>query len=612
MLNNNRSIERAIESWLAVSEFKGKVSLDYLKSGITTHDFISTFKYKADFCKLFQEYSILILNTDNNTVLNNLVNDFLGGAKDNIVFYPTSLKLGVTTNNCFSYDVEDDGLIDILELGTTLLNRIANKPKYHEDTFDFLEQKLIQEGEEEVSSEGSSDLDSDLPYDSADFLEHYLNGDVMEGSLSNSIEAEGIPATDPLQNDTINGEVLTMIEKAEKIEPVEVIFDYPSEDQIEQEEEQTTAANDENVIDEAVTAKEAIYYKDGVEDSGDEVPVQEDNEQTHIIQPRVIHQTAAPEQQSEMVSAKVANIFSKEPLDTTQYLQRSLFSFQKIENNKSIALWSPLPRMGVTNFAINFACFLAENRVRACVLEGIRGDNKMKHIMRRYSNVPANWRSYAQNINDVVKQNVNDETTAEWKYRNVLFLPLDDTDANLSWSYGTLEAYFTAPQIMDVILIDLPSGEMSIPTSHALSYINELWVLVDDTFQEIVAWKNYIHYLKQNYNIEVKLIFSETYDFSETKRLAEAMELPLLGELPAMHEHVMRNYYETQPVFYNKKGGRQLLFEPYKKIAEKLLGDDFETITTAESDKQFAIGSNLKVPSWPTIWEIIKTILKIK
>lgn len=257
--------------------------------------------------------------------------------------------------------------------------------------------------------------------------------------------------------------------------------------------------------------------------------------------------------------------------ERTRDIQRKLFTNHKWENHKKIGVWSPLPHMGVTTFIMNFAMFMAEQRIFVGVLEALRKDVLMKHVLKRYASaVPTDWVSYASTVHDTKI----DASRANWRYRNVLFMPLDDKDTELKWTTDLLDVYMDAPEVMDVTLVDLPNGEMARYTLDGLNYLEELWIVVDDTFQEITAWRQYIAILTEKYHLKVYLIFNKEYDFSQVERIEQVLNVPVLAKLPAMHYEVMRNYYERVPLFYTE-GARAKLQKPFVQLGKHVMGEEF-------------------------------------
>lgn len=285
-------------------------------------------------------------------------------------------------------------------------------------------------------------------------------------------------------------------------------------------------------------------------------------------------------------STEKAIVYSDNPYhQRSRHLQKQVFAQRKWENNRTIGVWSPLHRMGVTSFTINFALFLAENRVYTAVLEGLTEQHSLKNWLQRYSSIPTNWSSYAKAIHSDGHTN-----EIKWKYRDVIFLPLDTEDPQFEWNAFSLESYMTTTKDMDITLVDFPTGKMTKYTEDSLHYVNELWILIDDAAQETLAWKKYIQTIQEKVQIPVYLLFNKTYDFSQEKRISKEYGLPLLTKLPALHEETMRNYYESIPL-YNKKEVQEKLLGSFTELGKHLLGKDFEV-----NDKM----QNVQKNKWPS------------
>lgn len=266
--------------------------------------------------------------------------------------------------------------------------------------------------------------------------------------------------------------------------------------------------------------------------------------------------------------------YTESPLHTrSRTLQQQLFFQKKWEGNRVIGVWSPLHRSGVTSFVMNFAFYLAEKRIFTVILEGLAKRCTMKDWLLRYSSSPTGWSSYASAL-----QSDDKEPVVQWNYKNVSFLPLENGDAQLNWTPKTLEMYLTTPNIVDITLVDLETGEMAPYTRDSLNYLDELWIVVDDTFQETLSWKSYIQNLKEQYSIPLYLVFNKQYSFSQDKRLARELELPLLASIPSLHEETMMNYYENKPLYF-QKGIQEKVNAAYLALAEHLFHDADFTVS---------------------------------
>lgn len=236
-------------------------------------------------------------------------------------------------------------------------------------------------------------------------------------------------------------------------------------------------------------------------------------------------------------------------------------------SHRTIGVWSPLHRTGVTSFSFNYAFYLAENGIKSAVLEGLTDNYTMKDWLRRYGEEPDNWSSLASAIH-------SDQLTNEtlWEYGDVRFFPLDQGDTNFDWNSNSLRYLIQTTNEIKATLIDLPTGKMSDYTKDSLTHMDELWIIVDDAIQETIAWKEYISGIKKQVDIPFQLIFNKEFPFSQSKRLAEELDVPLLVTLPSLHEETMRNYYENTPLYFQKEVAA-LLEDPFKLLTNHLFTD---------------------------------------
>ncbi|MDX1807184.1 MAG: hypothetical protein R3267_09180 [Paenisporosarcina sp.] len=260
-------------------------------------------------------------------------------------------------------------------------------------------------------------------------------------------------------------------------------------------------------------------------------------------------------------------------------LQKQL-SKQKWEENRMVGIWSPLHRTGVTSLTIDFAFYLAQNRIYTAVLEGLTEQHSLKDRLKRYTNVPRHWESYAKAIQTDGVANQSD-----WTYKNVTFLPLDKEDSKYEWNSMSLESYMTTTKIVDVTLVDLPTGKMASYTMDTLSYLDELWIVVDDAIQETLAWKSYIKEFQQNVDIPISLIFNKTFPFSQSKRLGKELDLPVIATLPSLHEETMKNYYENTPLYF-QESVQEKVAPAFYEMATHLFENKFEVVQRTQEATQ--------------------------
>lgn len=270
-------------------------------------------------------------------------------------------------------------------------------------------------------------------------------------------------------------------------------------------------------------------------------------------------------------------------------IQKQAFSRQLRDEHRTIGIWSPIHRMGVTTFTLNFALYLAENRIYTSVLEGLTEQHGMKDWLKRYTSVPPNWKSYAKSI-----QTDTSPEHIQWIYKNTYFLPLDNDDTQLNWNSNAIESYMTNIKIFDIALVDIPTGKMEAYTELSLNYLNELWIVVDDTFQQLVSWKQYIKELEKKYKIPFYLIFNKNFEFSQPIRIADKLDISLLATLPPLYEDVMRNYYESKALWENEEV-KESLKTPFHLLSKHITGKDIEHLGIPPLEKANIVRKFLKI-----------------
>ncbi|WP_028393953.1 hypothetical protein [Bacillus cihuensis] len=287
---------------------------------------------------------------------------------------------------------------------------------------------------------------------------------------------------------------------------------------------------------------------------------------------RELQEEAVPSQNGEKLltskstEGKDENIY----FERSRKLQQELFVNHKWQGHQMIGIWAPLHRIGVTSFTMNFSFYLAENRIYTTVLEGLTEQHALKDWLKRYIDIPKDWVSYAK----AIQTDINPIHT-DWTFKSVKFLPLDHDDTNFKWDSKSLETYMTATNIVDITLVDLPTGKMAPHTEESLKFLDELWILIDDSFQETVAWNDYIQALRKKKNLRIYSIFNKSYPFSQEKRLAKELDLHLLTKIPSMHEQVMKSYYQTEPLYFDNEI-KEYLHPAFEDLSIHLFGKVFD------------------------------------
>lgn len=92
--------------------------------------------------------------------------------------------------------------------------------------------------------------------------------------------------------------------------------------------------------------------------------------------------------------------------------------------------------------------------------------------------------------------------------------------------------------MFDTVLIDIETGKMKPHTLEVLTLLDELWIIVDDNITQLKAWKNYIHHLKNQYNVTINLIHNKEETFSQPNILMETLALPILAATPTLNSYI--------------------------------------------------------------------------
>lgn len=288
---------------------------------------------------------------------------------------------------------------------------------------------------------------------------------------------------------------------------------------------------------------------------------------------------------------------------STEYpINNSHFSTNKIEamrkqyvykgkqypHNKTIAVWSPLHRMGVSSFILNFAIYLQEQKIQTAVIEAMQPP-KLSSVLSRYEPMPVNFRSFIEVFHLEEHELMElDYHKTNWQYKGVLWLPIGEKDYIYNWNEDFLEVYFQFFRYHDVILIDLPSGKMTEETEKVLQNIDELWVMVDNSIVDILMWKKYIHQLREEHGISMRLIYNRSFPFSKINSLVTSLELPLMGTIPDLTEEYIRLQYKKKPLISFDE-----VREKVKENYEHLIKAGFQ-LDSISNSKKFPLKTLIK------------------
>lgn len=248
----------------------------------------------------------------------------------------------------------------------------------------------------------------------------------------------------------------------------------------------------------------------------------------------------------------------------SQRIKQKAFLRHHRDDHKIIGVWSPFRRIGVTTFVMNMAIHMAKQRFSVCAIEGISENHIMKTMLKRMGDMPEHWESYAS-----VLHAKGGEEHIQWNYKNVFWLPLDYKDKYLKWNEDSLYHYLHNLRHFEFAFYDFPNGELKDHSNYHLAYIDELWIMVDDSYSQLQAWKSYIQNLHSVMKGKVHLLFNPTLPFSRTEEIRKELGVETMTELPELFIEAKRNNYETFPLWQHKEV-RKKMKVPLQEIHEKL------------------------------------------
>lgn len=301
-----------------------------------------------------------------------------------------------------------------------------------------------------------------------------------------------------------------------------------------------------------------------VQNAGDENIAPEDIESTHDDEIEVEVDASDVEEGTSIKKEQQDN--PVEPTETEVALAQQgdnkdfSFSEQKVIRNgtpddlipeyvqikqQRVGVWSPVHRTGVSTFIQSFAFYMAESRYNIVVMESLTKRYKLLDTLLRFDKKPSSWSSIVNAVHG--KTNYSDSL---WVYKGVIFLPLDSSYKKYDWSDDHIERYYKTPKAADLQLIDIPSGELSESEERVFDYIDELWIMADDSYHEFITWKEVIKEYQSKYNLSIKIIFNKTHEYSNSELISNSLSIPILESLPDLYSQVMKNHYLSVPVYY--------------------------------------------------------------
>lgn len=251
-------------------------------------------------------------------------------------------------------------------------------------------------------------------------------------------------------------------------------------------------------------------------------------------------------------------------------VQQMLLNTKSNDDCKVVGVWSPAARQGVSTFTINYAHYLTEIGKSVIVLEGIRKAPYLKSKLKSYMTIEEDWLSYAHCLKNLEL----DISRAVINYRNVIYFPLDKSDLDLDWDAEFLRLYIKTISSVDVVLIDLENGPMSEYTRNIIEDLDELFIMIDDSIYENIAWKDFILRIQKE-AVNSKLLFNKCFDFSKFNDIKSFLNYEEIYKLPDLTYDALKNNYMSEPLIYYTKVDINSAFD---EITTSLLNIEIQKI----------------------------------
>lgn len=449
-------------------------------------------------------------------------------------------------------------------------------------------ESINEEAEELDSKEVLSidDLDDDIDLEDLKFVTEEeetsleLDGKLDEGSLdelsSTDLELPDLDIPD-IEDLLVEGPKEEVAKKEDVSDSVEL---NDKEQKLEKdlsesdlsEEDLSIPMDDDLLVDNSEEGEELASVSE-------EVPVTE-NQKTETTEKPIQTKKEVqitPEELKKINEQKLKEKYEEKIINLREGLDIPVWKKRQIQS-KTIGIWSPLHRIGVTTLTINLALYLASLSIPVAVLEGITKNLKMKSLLQIYSNQKRKWISY----NAYLEEEQHKATDTIWSYKEVNFFPFEERDLASKWNEQKIYYFMNGLKFHDIVFVDFPTGEMAPYTLESLQYVDELWIVMNDDLLSMMEWKEYIHQTVKP-KVSVHGFFLNSYSFNKPKKLVEQMDLHFISSLPALHEEVSRNYYEAVPLFEHE-GVMEKVEKDLLVVLEHLTGEKQKKIISTEKE----------------------------
>ncbi|GLO68302.1 MULTISPECIES: hypothetical protein [Oceanobacillus] len=240
---------------------------------------------------------------------------------------------------------------------------------------------------------------------------------------------------------------------------------------------------------------------------------------------------------------------------------KDYINMNQSRSNKSIGVWSPNRQIGVTTFVMNFAFYIGQQkRLPISVMEALREDpimfKELERIAPKKHVFPKKWYSYVTYVNtckDIDEPQSDLLASSVIDFKGVYWFPLGKGNVDYKNSViDDIPYYIFVSNPQDVVIVDLPNGELKKDTRETLKHLNELWILMDGSTDMIFGYKDYIKKMKlDNPHLSIYIIFQNYFPIVAEKLIRDTFDYPVLATLPDLNNEVRKNKYEHMSVMDN-------------------------------------------------------------
>lgn len=257
--------------------------------------------------------------------------------------------------------------------------------------------------------------------------------------------------------------------------------------------------------------------------------------------------------------------------------------------NNQIGVWSPIKGVGVTTFVMNLAFHLGNMSLPLSVMESLKEEpimyKELKRIIPNKRIIPEEWQSYVFYINkrkELTKSSLEDVESTLIDYKGVYWYPLGGRKDYKESNIEDIPYYMSCSNPKEVMLVDLPNGDFKRDTLEALKNLKELWILLDGSTENVLAYEAYVKTLQNKFaNLKISIIFVDFFPYVNEKVIRDAFDFPVLAKLPDLNGEIRKNQYKQIPLMEEPEI-EKILRKPFSDIGSHIYEDKYKSFSKAD------------------------------